>query len=365
MNWDKHLMISEREAAKYPFLKDAVGLVEVLDVTLDDLLDPSYGKVLDRAEDRVSQAILTGETDSRLEDPPTELLSYAVANMFVTVLGEDFLSRRYALSEALRAEEILREEREPRVAKMARTEFEWTLNLVSESLDGRIYNFGLHFGDYLRNAAVFREPKWKLVNRMMKDGYVLLTQREAIRLLKEEIQRRIFSFVSVPAKINLPEPLRERTNRLAKVLSENRASITGEDLPSEVVMEALPPCISTAFEGLIAGKRLGHMERFALTSFLINVGMEIDDIVKVFVSVTDFDEEFTRYQIEHIAGLRGSRTRYTPPTCSTLRTHGVCVNPDRICGRIKHPLSYYRRKIWMFQRQEEERQEDVNPQISE
>jgi DNA primase large subunit len=87
--------------------------------------------------------------------------------------------------------------------------------------------------------------------------------------------------------------------------------------------------------------------------------------VKVFVSVTDFDEEFTRYQIEHIAGLRGSRTRYTPPTCSTLRTHGVCVNPDRICGRIKHPLSYYRRKIWMFQRQEEERQGDVNPQISE
>jgi DNA primase large subunit len=200
---------------------------------------------------------------------------------------------------------------------------------------------------------------------MMKDGYVLLTQPEATRLLKEEIQRKILSFVSVPAKINLPEPLRERTNRLAKVLSENRASITGEDLPSEVVMEALPPCISTAFEGLVSGKRLGHMERFALTSFLINVGMEIDDIVKVFVSVTDFDEEFTRYQIEHIAGLRGSRTRYTPPTCSTLRTHGVCVNPDRICGRIKHPLSYYRRKIWMLQRQEEERQGDVNPQISE
>ena len=50
-------MISEREAAKYPFLRDAVSLVEVLDVTLDDLVDPSYGKVLDRAEDRVSQAI--------------------------------------------------------------------------------------------------------------------------------------------------------------------------------------------------------------------------------------------------------------------------------------------------------------------
>jgi DNA primase large subunit len=246
---------------------------------------------------------------------------------------------------------------------MARTEFNWTLNLISESLDGRLYNFGLHFGDYLRNAAVFREPKWKLVNRQMRDGYVILTQQEAVRLLKEEVQRKIYGFVSTPARLNLPEPLRERTNRLAKLLSENRARLTGEDLPSEVVMDALPPCIKHAYEGLMTGKRLSHMERFGLASFLINAGMAIDDIVKLFISVTDFDEDFTRYQIEHIAGLRGSRTKYTPPTCSTLRTHGVCVNPDRICERIKHPLSYYRRRIWMMEREREERQGDVNPQI--
>nr|MBC8497766.1 hypothetical protein [Candidatus Bathyarchaeota archaeon] len=215
------------------------------------------------------------------------------------------------------------------------------------------------------SAAVCGEPKGRRGNGRMREGFGGLTQPGAPRRLRGGRQGKIRGCVAVPAKINRPEPLRERTNRLAKVLSENRASITGEDLPSEVVMEALPPCISTAFEGLVSGKRLGHMERFALTSFLINAGMEIDDIVKVFVSVTDFDEEFTRYQIEHIAGLRGSRTRYTPPTCSTLRTHGVCVNPDRICGRIKHPLSYYRRKIRMLQRQEEERQGDVNPQISE
>ena len=94
-----------------------------------------------------------------------------------------------------------------------------------------------------------------------------------------------------------------------------------------------------------------------MTSFLINAGMNIDDIVKLFTSVTDFDEEFTRYQIEHIAGIRGGRTRYTPPTCATLRTHGVCINTDRICERVKHPLSYYRRKLWSIQKREEERAE--------
>jgi DNA primase large subunit len=32
----------------------------------------------------------------------------------------------------------------------------------------------------------------------------------------------------------------------------------------------------------------------------------------------------------------------------------VCRNPDRICDRINHPLSYYRRKIWFMQRRAEE-----------
>jgi len=96
------------------------------------------------------------------------------------------------------------------------------------------------------------------------------------------------------------------------------------------------------------------MERFALTSFLVNAGMELEDIVKLFVSISDFDEAFTRYQIEHIAGIRGGRTKYTPPTCKTLQTHQVCVNPDKLCDRINHPLSYYRRRIWGIQRRKEE-----------
>src|SRR5438094_9977603 len=52
----------------------------------------------------------------------------------------------------------------------------------------------------------------------------------------------------------------------------------------------------------------------------------------------------TRYQVEHIAGKRGGRTKYTCPMCTTLKTHGVCYKPDDICGTIRNPLSYYKRK---------------------
>ena len=348
-------MISEREAAKYPFLKDAVSLVETLGLTLEDLADPGQGRVADRAEQRVSQAILNGESSADLGDSLTELLSFPVANVFIAVMGEDFLFRRYALSEAVRAQGLLREETVERLAKIARLEFGWDLRLVDESMEGRLYAYEVHFKDFLRNAPGFREPEWKMVNRLVRGGYVLLTKREVSRLLQEEIQGMIGNLVSRRSRMKLPEPLQERKDRLQKLLDENRSRLTGGDLPSEFLMEAFPPCIKHAFEGLMAGRRAAHMERFALTSFLINAGMEIDEIVNLFVSVTDFDESFTRYQIEHIAGLRGSRTRYTPPTCSTLKTHGVCHNPDQLCERIKHPLSYYRIKARDQRGQREEK----------
>ena len=353
-------MISEREAAKYPFLKESLDLVNLLDMTLEDLVDLSQSKILDRAQDRVTQAILKGETDAKLADPMTELLSFPIANMFVTLIGEDFLNRRYALSEALRANELLLEEREDRLAKLARTEYNWDLRIVKEVLDGVQYNYEAGFGDYVRNASAFRESKWKLINRLVRKGYVLLTRAETARLLKEDIQRQIRDMVSKPIKLALPDPFQKRLITIKGVLEENRGKLTGADLPKELIVEALPPCIRSAYQGFLAGRRAGHMERFALTSFLVNTGMEIDDIVKLFVSISDFDEQFTRYQIEHIAGLRGGRTKYTPPTCKTLQTHQVCVNPDRLCDRINHPLSYYRRRIWSIQRRKEEEEKAKN-----
>jgi DNA primase large subunit len=109
------------------------------------------------------------------------------------------------------------------------------------------------------------------------------------------------------------------------------------------------------------------MERFGLTSFLVNVGMPIDEIVKLYVSVTDFDESLTRYQIEHIAGLRGTRTKYTPPTCATLRTHGICRNINDICKTIVHPLSYYRKKVLQIQKkkQNEDKSTDATTKVDQ
>ncbi|MEM2739048.1 MAG: DNA primase regulatory subunit PriL, partial [Candidatus Bathyarchaeia archaeon] len=76
-------------------------------------------------------------------------------------------------------------------------------------------------------------------------------------------------------------------------------------------------------------------------TFLVNIGMPIENIIDLFRNSSDFNERLTRYQVEHIAGERGSRTRYKPPKCQTLQTHGLCIGRNETCKQMTHPLAYY------------------------
>ena len=346
-------MLSERESAKYPFLKSGIHLIESLNLQLTELAEPNFSKVLDRAAERVIEAILKSEVSTKLTDPLTELLSFPIAIMYVTLLEESYLNRRYALAEAVRAYQILQDEHEEKIIQIARDEFTWDIKREPENLDGNIYTLKLAFPKYLQLTKGFHEQNWKLVNRYLSEGYVSLKNTEAARLIQVEVENFIKERVSKPSRFTLPNPMQKRFNIIKKVFEENRGNLRDMDLPDQVIKEAFPPCMKFCLEGLLSGRRASHMERFGLTSFLVNVGMPIEDMVQLHTSVTDFDENLTRYQIEHIAGLKGNKTKYTPPTCSTLRTHGICRNMDNLCKHVKHPLSYYRRKSRNIKRNQE------------
>jgi DNA primase large subunit len=338
-------MLSEREFAKYPFLKSGVKLLESLNLQLDDFSDPNYNKAIDRAAERVIEAIKFGEVSVKLFDPLTELLSFPLAVMFVTLIGHQFLNRRYALAEAVRAYQLLKDEYEGKIMQIALNEFNWDLFSQTETIDNNTYKFKLNFTDYLRTASSFHEPKWKLVNRKLSTGYVSINSIEVVRLLQEEIEDFVIERVSIQSNFTMPTIFQEKLVMIKQVFEEYRKNLGNASLPEQVINDAFPPCMKYCLEGLVSGKRASHMERFGLTSFLVNVGMPIDDVVDLYTSVTDFDESLTRYQIEHIAGLKGNRIKYTPPNCATLRTHGICRNMNTICKQIYHPLSYYRRKV--------------------
>jgi DNA primase large subunit len=264
--------------------------------------------------------------------------------MMVAATGDSRIKRTYALAEAKRVSTLLREESKETIIEISKN-FEWKLKPIQPQPNMPSFDFLLGFADYIRNAAVMQDKRWKLTNKLLSKGEVFLTQVEACRLLEEEVRRYIEQKLEVEVK-SLPPNIMDHINKLKQLFYDKRGKTSWEEIPSEIIIVAYPPCVKSLHETISSGRHLSHIGRFALTTFLINVGMDPENVVDLFRSLADFNERMTRYQVEHLAGLRGSRIKYIPPRCDTLRTHGVCPGMDEICRRrIRHPLAYYRRKL--------------------
>jgi DNA primase large subunit len=329
--------------AKYAFLKAAVKHVRIPDPTIEDLTSPLYKEILERAQERVMKSLSHFSLGKRSKNVDVEILSFPVALMLVAATKDSFIKKRYALTEAKQAEKEMLLENRARVSAIARN-FGWKF-VENESAETS-YEFLLDFADYIRNSTHLREEtKWKLVNRSLSDGNVYLTRNEAARLLSEEVRGYVEKRFDISDHPTFPPEIVRIADELKKFALEKIGKVEMEGFPKQMVQTAFPPCIDVLYLAFTSGRHLSHVGRFTLTSFLVNIGMPPEKVIEMFRNVSDFNERMTRYQVEHIAGEKGSRTRYIPPKCDTLKTHGVCVNPDDLCQRVRHPLSYYRRKL--------------------
>ncbi len=328
-----------RKLARYPYLEEAADYIKDSDISIPDLLDdPAYEEARIAGRRRVFEAL----EKSKIEDHSLvseaeiqiELLSYPIARMIVSCVGDPFLIRRYALSEAKTG-----------TARWQNEDNDF-INDLSEQLevDLRVENGHIktHFSDFLKNTAQLRGKGWKLINQRVKDGYVTLNKQKFLRLLQEALRRKIESELPLMVNEKILETFKDSTLELIDLIRERKSKYKAEDL-GKVRTTRLPPCMHRLLATVQAGENIPHTGRFALTAFLRHLGLRPDDIVKMFSSIPDFDEGKTRYQIEHISGIT-SGTKYTPPECSTMKSYGICFEPDDLCKRIKHPLSYYRIK---------------------
>ncbi len=345
-------MLTRADLAKYPFLNEAQEHVRTLGVTIEDIGTQGYEPILNRAESRLTEAISKGVVSNSFDDENVEILSYPVSNLILVVAREERANRRYALAEAKRSYELLRQEPPEKIEYIAAHAFGWKVKRSTVVLGNRLYDFQIGLVNYLNNSIKLKEPKWKLVNRILDHGYVYATRDETARLLEEEVRenvlRRTNTTSDAPRK--LPAVLENRLENVRATIVKYLGEPVRYELPKTMVPEALPPCVQHLIKELDVGKNVQHMGRFALASFLSNIGTQEDEIVKLFKPASDYSERMTRYQVEHIAGQRGGRTKYTCPMCTTLKTHGVCYKPDEICETIRNPLSYYKQKARMMTR---------------
>ncbi|MCJ7560325.1 DNA primase large subunit PriL [Candidatus Bathyarchaeota archaeon] len=334
---------TKNDLAKYPFLKETAGYIKPLDLQIEDLTSIGMDQILKRAEERVCEAINFAKITRNQKRIDLEISSYPAALLLVAATENSFIRKRYALAEAKQASEDLTGEPKEKVLRVAEN-FGWKLTLPSKQSCKTPSEFVLHFSDYLRNTTHLRDKKWKLINRILIDGSIYLNKNDVARLLEEEIQKHIERRLESAKLAKYPPQIVAIAERIKKLAIERIGPAEMEGFPKIVVQEAFPPCIKSLYEAASSSRHLSHVGRFTLTSFLVNIGMPPEKVNELFKNFSDYNERLTRYQIEHIAGERGSGTRYTPPQCATLQTHGVCVNSDDLCSSVRHPLSYYRRR---------------------
>jgi DNA primase large subunit len=307
--------------AKYPFLKSALPLLRTYKIT------NLPQEVRARAQERVLEAIERGEKGvlPKLSNPWVELLSFALSRALVLYVDDDWLRRRWALAEAARVERLLHDENDEVLLYVIND-----LGLQVKTADGK---WIMHFSQYLHlSRRLGTEPRWKLVNRLMDKGLVSLTRPEVIRLLRQWLYDSFVQAKPVPVNWHPEEA------KAIKEALQRRAAKTVAPAPSR----EWAPCM-VALRNRVADA--SHFGLFALAAYMANKGYEVKEIVDVLRVRSDFDERIARYQVEHIAGQRGSRVKYRPPSCQSMKTHGLCIENGKQCpNNIKNPIQYTNRQ---------------------
>jgi len=327
--------------ARYPFLSDAREYMLAQGITLDDLMaGAAFGRAREMGERRVMEAIEMGAIQehplSRESDAITEVFSYPIARMLVSCSEDAYLVTRYSLAEAVRASSLLIKEELPMVLRAA--------GELGMDADSGGEGVTVHFTDFLRYSAQMRSPEWKLSNQDVRRGRVVVNKDRLCRLIQQALQERLEGELPLPVNAEILRSLEAPTGRVKAVLEQKRKEIKPQEM-GRVSFLRMPPCMKAYIRMVEAGKNLPHSARFALVAFLHAIGMKNEEIMAIFATSPDFNEHMTRYQVDHITGVT-SGVEYLPPECSTMKSYGICIEPDSLCGRpwMKHPLSYYRVK---------------------
>lgn len=326
-------------AAKYPFLTESARFLKETGVTLDQLVSSvAYERARYQGSERVMEILEEGSVGdhpiSSEIDATIELLSYPVARMIVSAVADPWFVRRYAIAEAKKANERLRNEDAAFVMRVAEE-----LGLDVEADDG---GFSVDFTDFLKFSAAMRSKSWKLVNQRIRDGRVLITKYKLTRIIEQLLTEKISSELPLEVNDQILERFSRETAQIRQVLEERKKQQRSEGM-GRLSIVRFPPCMKKLLAMIRAGENVPHSGRFALVAFLHTLGMDSDEILETFSTAPDFDERKSRYQVDHITG-EISGTEYTPPECSTMKSYGICFDPDQLCARIKHPLTYYRIK---------------------
>ena len=334
---------SAKELSHFPFLKKAQDHIKNRFSSIDALLNDRHGEVLiGKAVMRIQDSIAP-KKKAEFESPgpaEDEIASYALARVIASCINDRQLLDRLTRYESERAYYFLVNEEEwNQNYREGDGDYSLLYEGISEELGIHISSDRMPLADYVELVSPMHDDRYHLVNRRVERGFVRVKKEERYELLRERI--RVLMRRDLPHKVPsvLCEQLAPKAAGIKKVYQEQMLQQFGS-----IEESAFPPCMQALATALTSGTNLTHAGRFALTTFLHTIGMDVAGIAALYGRSPDFDIERTMYQVEHITGRGGSGTEYTTPACAAMRTTGICVHADKLCERISHPLSYYKAK---------------------
>src|SRR5947208_12105012 len=136
-------MLTKADLAKYPFLSEASEYVRELGLSVEELSAHEFSPVLDRAERRLEEALSKGRVSRDITNESSEILSFPVSNLILSLVGEERARRRFALAESKRAYELLRQEDPDKLEHIASTTFMWKVKRQDVNHGKEYTNFAL------------------------------------------------------------------------------------------------------------------------------------------------------------------------------------------------------------------------------
>jgi DNA primase large subunit len=326
------------DLAKYPFLNETGEYLRGSGFGWDELERQDMKDIIDRAAERIELEV-GGSVYEKLDKYEIEILTFLVSLIMVKSIGLESVLKKFALAEARRAEKFLtadlRRQSEMQRRSLFAKIFDDLFKLkIDAAQDGRL--FKVRVADYLSRSSHFYEQEWKLINRLVDKGYVYLDADETVRLVRNELSVLIYDKVKAMTLPTLPPAIKARTDELRSKLApryEYRLTAVAD----------YPPCVKHALEVMGKGENLPHSARVMLATYMLAIGRPVDEIVMMYENAPDFNEKITRYQVEHLAGMKGSRTKYSVPSCDKLRNENLCFATAE-CDGIVNPVQFGRKR---------------------
>jgi DNA primase large subunit len=331
------IKLGTSDLAKYSFLNEASDYIRETHFEFEEFNRPEMKHVIDRAAERIEIEITKGLVYEKLDKYEIEILTFLVTLIIAKSIGSESILKKYSLFEAMRAEkyltEDLRKERNNERKRLLLFKIFEDLFKINVDLDSKDNNlFKVRVTDYLTRAPNFHEEEWKLINRLVHNGYVYLDADETVRLIRSELTSLIYSRVKTMTLSNLPESIKAKVDDLRTKLKPHYEYRRYQ--PTHY-----PPCIKKALEMMNRGENLPHSARLMLATYMLAIGKSVDDIVILFHNAPDYNENITKYQVEHLAGIRGSHTKYSVPSCEKLRNENLCFATEE-CNGITNPIQF-------------------------